>query len=267
MKKLIVLADWVEDSLTCAEFKIAVDGYLKEEGFSDISFVSVTSSTAHLSYILNQIVLDVEKFGKPLDTVIFANVDPRLNEVGKPLIVRLISGLSIIGPNSGQTFSLVLKKIDEVFSYSGVIEEKSQFNSRDLYARLCAHLMDYQEDELELDQFNKDQIESVSGFYVGHIDNFGNIKTTITQSDLKGKWEINEMVEINLNGISKQARYVDGLFSGRPDELVIYPGSSGAFNNQFIEISVWKKFSGNDNRKTGAFEFNNPKAGDLIILK
>ena len=79
MKKLIVLADWASDSLTCQEIKISVEGFLKNSKYANISFVSSTPSTIHTSFLINQIVEDVERYGQPLETVIFQNTDPRLH--------------------------------------------------------------------------------------------------------------------------------------------------------------------------------------------
>src|SRR3989338_11593285 len=112
MKKLIVVADWASDSLNCAEIKIAVEGYLKNGSTSNIIFVSSTPSTIQTSFLVNQLVLDTERFGQPLETVIFQNTDPRLHtnnstmkaEGAKPIIIRLQSGIYLLGPNAGYDF-------------------------------------------------------------------------------------------------------------------------------------------------------------------
>ncbi len=56
MKKLIVVADWVDDSLTCQEVKSAVEGFLKNSAGANITFVSSTPSTIHTSYLIKQVV-------------------------------------------------------------------------------------------------------------------------------------------------------------------------------------------------------------------
>jgi S-adenosylmethionine hydrolase len=196
MKKLIVVSDWVDDSLTCAEFSSAVLGFLSESKNTQITFVSSTPSTIHTSFLINQIVEVEERFGRPLETVIFQNTDPRLQsktkvekaQGAKFLVIRLKSGLYLCGPNAGYDFSMVKEKIDEVFEYKD-FDKGSQFRSRDLYSRVCAHLMEAMEDELDLEEVSVDVIPDLKGFYIGHIDNFGNIKTTITHEDLKGKVE------------------------------------------------------------------------------
>jgi len=272
MKKLIVVSDWVDDSLTCAEFSSAVLGFLSESKNAQITFVSSTPSTIHTSFLINQIVEVEERFGRPLETVIFQNTDPRLQsktkvekaQGAKFLVIRLKSGLYLCGPNAGYDFSMVKERIDEVFEYKD-FDKGSQFRSRDLYSRACAHLMEAMEDELDLEEVLVDVIPDLKGFYIGHIDNFGNIKTTITHQDLKGKVEYGEYIKIKIGKVIKKVRYVDNLFGGEVGELVIYPGSSGKKDNPYLEISVWRHFD-EEKPTTGKDEFLNPKVGEKIEL-
>jgi len=272
MKKLIVVSDWVDDSLTCAEFSSAVLGFLNESKTAQIIFVSSTPSTIHTSFLINQIVEVEERFGRPLETVIFQNTDPRLQsktkvekaQGAKFLVIRLKSGLYLCGPNAGYDFSMVKERIDEVFEYKD-FDKGSQFRSRDLYSRVCAHLMEATEDELDLEEVLVDVIPDLKGFYIGHIDNFGNIKTTITHEDLKGKVEYGEYIKIKIGKVVKKVRYVDNLFGGEVGELVIYPGSSGKKDNPYLEISVWRHFD-EEKPTTGKDEFLNPKFGEKIEL-
>lgn len=272
MKKLLVIADWAYDTLTNAEVKIAINGYLKNSNTSNITFIASTPSTIHTSFLINQIVEDVEGCGQPRETVIFQNTDPRLDKNTKtekaegaiPLIIRLQSGIYLVGPNSGYDFSMIKDRIEEVFEYVGV-NEHGQFHSRDLYSRICAHLMDYMEDELDLEERLIDIIPSLKGYYIGHIDNYGNIKTTITHEEFKGRFEFGDEVEIKINNIVKKAKYVTNLFGGIPGELVIYPGSSGKKDNPFLEITIWRHFT-EEKPTTGRDEFNNARVGSEIEI-
>ncbi|MGB9883538.1 MAG: SAM hydroxide adenosyltransferase [Microgenomates group bacterium] len=272
MKRLIVLADLAEDSLSCAEVKIATLGYLKDPTNADITFVSSTPSTIHTTFLLNQLVEDIERFNHPQEIVIFQNTDPRLHsdkglekaEGAKPLIIKLKSGLYITGPNAGYDYSLIKDRIEQAFVYQGLNEE-GQFHSRDLYSRISAHLMDYMEDELELEEVSIDEIPDLKGYFIGHIDNFGNIKTTITQEDFKGKFEYGDILKIKINKIEKKVKFVPSLFGGVPGELVIYPGSSGKKDNRFLEITVWRYFT-EEKPTTGVHEFNHPTPGSEIEI-
>jgi len=266
MKKLIVISDWVNDSLTVQEFRTVVNGFLKNDD-SNISFISSSSSTVHTGFLLNQVVETEEKYGKSLETVIFQNTDPRLDENSNKgaqfLILRLKSGLYVCGPNAGYDFSFIVKKIEESFIYKG-IEQPSQFRSRDVFSRICAHLMDEMEDELDLDEISTNNILPLEKYYIGHIDNFGNIKTTIPLDTLKGKFELNDLVKVKINEVERNVKFVTNLFGGKPEELVIYPGSSGPKNNPYLEITKWSHFE--EKSSTGAQAFNNPKPGIIIYF-
>ena len=272
MKKLIVVSDWVADSLTCAEFSSAVLGFLSNQDEAKITFVSSTPSTIHTAFLVNQLVEIEERFGQPLETVIFENTDPRIQATepvkeakgAQFLIIRLKSGLYLCGPNAGYDFSMIKNRIDEVFVYKN-FDKGSQFRSRDLYSRVCAHLMEEMEDELDLEEVPVDIIPDLKGFYIGHIDNFGNIKTTITEEDLKGKVEYGEVLKVKIGKVIKKVKYVDNLFGGVPGELVVYPGSSGKKDNPYLEISVWRHFD-EEKPTTGWDKFLNPKVGSKIEL-
>ena len=273
MKKLITVADWAHDALNVQEFMSAVQGFLKDSAHAKLTFVNVTPSTIHTSFVLQQIINTEERYGDPLNTVIFQNTDPRIQTTegvqeakgAEFIIIKLLSGIFVCGPNAGYDFSLIKHKIDKIFHYQG-LDKGSQFRSRDLYSRVCAHLMDEMEDEMDLNEERENNIPALTDFHIGHIDNHGNIKTTITHEQLKGKYEIREQIEITLNDVTKKAHYVSNLFGGTPGELVIYPGSSGTPDNPFIEISVWRHFT-EKNPTTGFAEFNNPKPGQIIRIK
>lgn len=273
MKKLIVIADWASDSMNFQEFRSAVEGFIKEADGININFITSTPSTIHTGYILGQIVETEERLGRPMETIIFQNTDTRLNQKGKAkeaqgedfLIILLKSGLYICGPNSGYNFSFIKEKIDEVFKYKG-LDKGSQFRSRDLYARVSAHLMDEQEDEMELEETHTSAIPEVDGYFVGHVDNHGNIKTNIKLSELRERHEFRDEISVTINNITRKAEFVNNLFGGEPGQLVIYPGSSGKFHDSYLEVSIWRYFT-EDNPTTGSAEFNYPKPGTKVEIK
>lgn len=272
MKKLIVIADWAGDTLTNQEVRSAVEGYLKDSATPNINFVTSTPSTIHTAFLLSQLVRIEERFGRPLETVILQNTDPRLpSEIGvddaegaRFVVVRLISGMYLCGPNAGFNFSLIKNEIEEVYEYKD-LDKGSQFRSRDLYSRVCAHLMDAMQDELDLEQLHSNVIPELRGYYVGHIDNFGNIKTTITVEDLKGKVEHGEEITLKIHEKEQQVTYVKNMFGGEPGQLVMYPGSSGTRDNPYIEVTVWRHFTDHDHT-TGLHMFDNPRPGMEIEI-
>jgi len=272
MKKLVVIADWASDSLTCQEFNSALCGYLKSPAGARVSFVASTPSTIHTSFLISQIVRTEERYGLPQQTVIFQNTDPRIQtdeavEKAKGaefIVIRLKNGMFLCGPNAGYDFAMISDQIQNVYHYPG-LDKGSQFRSRDLYSRVSAHLMDELEDELELEEAQLSIVPRLAGMYVAHMDNYGNIKTTITEADLKGKFELHDELTITLNGVKKKVTYVSNLFGGTPGQLVIYPGSSGQKDNPLMEISVWRHFT-EKNPTTGLHEFAHPRPGQEIVI-
>ena len=222
---------------------------------------------------MNQILATEIRYGDPMNTVIFQNTDPRIQtdegvmqaKGAEFIILKLTTGAWVCGPNAGYDFSMIRNQIEKVYKYPG-LDKGSQFRSRDLYSRVCAHLMDEMQDDLDLEEEHLNTIPGLMDHYVGHIDNYGNIKTTVTHEEMKGKHQIGDYVEITLNDITKKAKYVSNLFGGTPGELVMYPGSSGVKENPFMEISVWRHFT-EKNPTTGLHAFSHPRPGQKVVFK
>jgi len=273
MKKLVTIADWADDSLTCQEHRSTVNGFLKQSQNADIHYVGSTPSTIHGAFLLSQIVETEERYGSPLETVIFLNVDPRLHTEdavenargAELLIIKLQSGVYIIGPNAGYDFSMIKNKIGMSFTYPG-LAEGSQFRSRDLYARICAHLMDEMEDELELEETSTNVIPELTGYHLVHVDNFGNLKTNIKHSYFKGKHEEKAMVKIKIGPVEKSVKYVNNMFGTVSGDLVVYPGSSGIKSDPFLEITIRRTFL-EEKPATGWEEFKFPRPGTKIEIQ
>lgn len=277
MKKCIVVGDYCDDTLVCQELRSAIGGYLKDSSLMQISFVHSYPSTIHTAFLVNQIVQTEERYGSPHETVFFINTDPRIesstgvreSEGARGIIIKLTSGIWLTGPTAGYVFSLIKDKIEAAYTYEG-LEKGSQFRSRDRYPHVIAHLMDNMDNELDLQNIELNIIPDLQGFFVGHIDNYGNIKTTITREDMKGKYEIGDSVKVEINNVQHDARFVDNLFGGNVGELVIYPGSSGKPDNNFLEVSAWSHFGDTKDgsaAQTGRDFFKGIKPGMKIVLK
>lgn len=273
MKKLIVIADWVDDSLTCQEFRSAIEGYVLNPTDPNVTFVSSTPSTIHTTFLAAQVVQTEEKYGRPLDSVLFLNTDPRLHtsesshgaKGAEFIVARLATGMYVCGPNAQYVFSMIKDKIEKLFIYRD-LDKGSQFRSRDLYTRVCAHLMDSLQDDLDLEEISKDYIEEFTDIHIGHIDNYGNIKTTLTIDSLKEKYTFGDEIIISINNVTLQARFVENLFGASPGELVIYPGSSGTSDDPYLEISIWRHFT-EEHPTTGIHAFHHPRPGMKIEIK
>jgi len=241
MKKLTVISGWASDSLACQEVRTAAQGFLREPTLIDISFVSSTPSTIHTGFLVRQVVETEERYGRPLETVILQDADPLLEPNAELLILRLRSGIHVLGPNVGYGFSFLHDKIDVAFTYPGMNKE-GQFRSRDLYARIAAHLMEAREDEMALEEAHLSMIPRTQDDYIGHIDSLGNMKTTIKKSIFEEKHAFGDTVDIEIGSTMHTATYHKNLFTESDQELVIYPGSSGDSHDPFLEISASERF-------------------------
>ena len=218
MKKLIAIADFADDSFACQEIRTIIEGYLKSSENPNISFVSSSLSTINTAFILSCIIEIEEKYGRPGHSIIFQSTNQEIQtqihaqntKKADFLVIKLMSGIYICGPNVGYDFSLIKDKIDQAFVYKG-LNKQGQFNLLAFYSRICAHLMDEMEDELDLEEVNADIIPNLKGYYIGYIDSYGDIKTTITYEDFEGKYEFGDIVKLKINNIEKKAKYVENL--------------------------------------------------------
>lgn len=275
MKKIVVIADWADDTLTNQEFKTAVEGYAKKPEDVSVSFVSSTPSTVHTAFLCMQLAYTEERLGRPSESIFFINTDPRLQadhgieaaQGAKFQIARLTSGVIVCGVNAGFNFSLIKPQIEELFVYPDV-DKGSQFRSRDTLSRIVTYLADYMESEMQLEETHTHVIPDIQKgtYYIGHIDNFGNIKTTMTVDDLKGLHEIGDTAKVTIGTETREAKYVKHLFAAHPGELVVYPGSSGTLANPYLEVSVWRHFEKGVHH-TGHHAFEYPKPGDEVWIK
>lgn len=269
MKNLIVIADYCTDSLTTQELQSAVMGRLSQPLNSQISFVNSTPSTIHTSYLLKQILLTEARLGNANNLVVFINTDPRLQTIkgvkqargADFVIAKMKNGAWVCGPNAGNSFSLVREDISILYLYPN-LDRGTQFRSRELYMRISALLMEEKQDEMELDEIRNNDIATLDGFHIGHIDNYGNIKTTIPNSYMKGKFEYGSKLKVTLNNITKEAVYVDNMFAQEPGTLVLAPGSSGMPNDPYLELIIWQHYPDSSAKKV----FPQAKPGEIIKI-
>jgi len=270
MKNCILIADYCIDPLTPQELRSALLGHLSGKTNASISFVHSTPNTIHTTYLLKQILLTEERLGDANNTVIFVNTDARIQtsqgvEKAKGaqfVVLRMKSGAFVCGPNAGYSFSLVRNDIEYVYHYKG-LDKGTQFRSRELYMRVCALLMEGKEDEMDLDEIRNNDIPELEGFHVGHVDNYGNIKTTIPHSYMKGKHTFGDEVSITIGKKTQKAVYTHNMFGHKPDALVIAPGSSGIPDDPYLEAVVWQHLP----LKSGKLFFPDVVPGDIVTLR
>jgi len=280
MKNLTVVADWANDDLAKKEFTSSLLGEILEQGQLRIDFVASYHSSIHTAFLTQQIVQTEERLGIPDRNVIFLNTDTRehtddkINRAeGSPFVIAILySKLIVCGPNAGYSLSLIKDQIQQFFIYKG-IEKGSQFRSRDLFPKVIAQLLMEKQDMLEIDELELSGIPDLTGFFVGHVDNYGNIKTTIPSSVLQSKLH-GDLVKITIGNVTREVFYTHNLFGEKQGILVIASGSSGKENDRFLELSV--RIGPNSKPGTGllagrstasksaAEHFNNPKPGNPI---
>ena len=197
----------------------------------------------------------------PKGMLIFANTAPRkdskkpkLDNEGEGLIYGLLdNGVEVMAVNAGYCFSFIkpnLKKLRVV----NVENRGSQFRSRDFYPQAIAkHL---QGKNVLGHELSPSIIPEVPKNQIAWIDGYGNIKTTIRQSQFNLK--PGTKAKISINGTTRTALVVGGVFSVAEGELSFSPGSSG-YEDRFMELIL------RGGSAEHLFEF--PKIGTGIILK
>lgn len=270
MKNLITIADYCSDSLTVQELRSVLLGHLTKPLSSSVSFVHSIPNTIHTAFLLKQVLITENRHGRLNDLVIFLNTDARIqtNEAVSEAkgadfaIARMKNGAILCGPNAGYTFSLVHHDIEYFYLYPG-LDKGTQFRSRELYMPVCALLMEEKEDDMDLTETKITNIPRLEGFHVGHIDNYGNIKTTIPHSYMKGKFEYGEKLHITIGNVTKEAFYVDNMFGHEPSTLVIAPGSSGYPDDPYLEVVVWQHIP----LQSARLFYPDALPGEVIVIK
>jgi len=269
MKNLIVIADYCADSLTNQELKSSLMGHLNGPLTSQMSFVHSTPSTIHTAFLLRQILITESRLGDPNNLVIFINTDARIQtnkgvklaQGSQFVVAKIKNGAWVCGPNAGHSFSLIRNDIERLYLYPG-LDKGNQFRSRELYMRVSALLIEEKQDEMELEEIRNNDIPALEEFYVGHVDNYGNVKTTIPNSYMKGKFEYGEKLKVSVGGLTKEAFYMDNMFGKEPGTLVIAPGSSGLIDDPYLEILIWQHYPDSSAKK----EFPKVRPGDVVKL-
>lgn len=196
------------------------------------------------------------------NTAIYANTAPRKhdkeaqedNQGEKLLYAELENGLPVIAVNSGYSLSFVKHRIEELRTID-TSDRGSQFRSRDFFPEATYDILEKNErleEELDIDDRVPEPPEKVIGF----IDGYGNIKTTIKESELDIE---REKVKITIEDETREVCVESNTFEVPEGELSFAAGSSGPKKDRFMEIFL---------RGGNAAEvFNNPDVGSNIEIK
>lgn len=245
MRKIVVVSDWANDSLACQEFRSALYGYSKVAVDLKISFVLSQQSTVHAGFLLSQISMTEERYGSPTEAMIFVDVTEKSDDtpdemrVTHPfLAVKLVSGLYICGLQRGYEYTLIHKRIDECWSFSEPHTDFTLVPYRDSHARLAAHIADYMEDELDLEELHTAQIPSIpeGNFFVLRHDHRGVITTSLTHDDIRERSTSGDQVVLSLADRSHTFTYSDNPASAHMRSWHLYPGPSGDPHNPYMDV-------------------------------
>jgi len=256
MKNLIVIADWVKDDLYKSEFLTALSGHIPSNSGLNISFVSSSKSDIHHAFLLHQIAYTTDRLGAAHETVILMGSDLRSSFANSPspfVVLKLQSGIFVLGQNTGKVFSMIRDELEEAFVYSPIDLDKS-YIARDVYPRICSVFMNARQQELDLDEIHMNQIAPMMEYYIGHITNDGLFLTTMTNQDLKGKFTFGDKIHFIVGTENILVKYVENIENEDQDASLFYSGSSGDITDPYLELKLIDQSS------------HKIKPGDKIIL-
>lgn len=185
------------------------------------------------------------------DVVIYTNTAPRkdnqasrIENEGEHLAYALLkNGVKVVGVNASHTFTFIKSYIKEFYAVK-VANKGSQFRSRDFYPEAVVGIMNndtkYIGEKLDINR-----LYEIPERRIAWIDGYGNMKTTVRQSDMK-KYTSGQPLLVTIGDMKRTAWYSNGTFSVREGELAFAAGSSGEKNNPFMELflrglSAWKE--------------------------
>ncbi len=181
--------------------------------------------------------------------VIYTNTAPRkdiaverIENEGEYLDYALLkNGVKVVGVNAGFCFSFVKQHIKEFYRVN-VPNKGSQFRSRDFFPEAVISIG--RDEAKHIGQkLSRSVIPDVPPRRIAWIDGYGNMKTTMRQSEVTFK--VGEPILVTIGSMKRTAYYSDGSFSVREGELAFSPGSSGG-KDRFMELflrglSGWKE--------------------------
>lgn len=182
--------------------------------------------------------------------IIYSNTAPRKdnkesrkdNEGERLVYAQLKNDMKVVGVNAGHCFSFIKNEIKTLYDVK-VANKGSQFRSRDYYPEAVVGIANG-DDTYIGEKLNVADIPDVPLDRIAWVDGYGNIKTTVRQSQVK-KYKPGQPLLVSLGSMKRTAWYSDGSFNVREGELAFSPGSSGG-TDRFMELflrglSAWKE--------------------------
>lgn len=258
---LHVICDYVSGGMEFGEIDTQIIHHLENPEDVTIHDTSVPSlETLPIGFVSAQYGL--ANFNKRM--VIYGNAAPRRskdsamkNNIDNGIkYAKLKNGVEIINVYSEFAFGFVKDEIVD-FREIDCPNEGSQFRSRDFFPERVAKIVngDY---SILGKKLNVKDIPEIPNNLVAWTDGFGNIKTTMRETDLKARgFKSGETVIIRLNGVTMVGVIAVGGFSVDRGVLAVNIGSSG-FENSFVELFLRVHHI---SEKTAAVRFDYPVSG------
>jgi S-adenosylmethionine hydrolase len=270
MKSLIFIADYGDDSLATSEALSAIRQHAVVPFVAEIVHAR-PFNTVHTGFLLEQLSRGITK-EQGRDTVFFLNTDPRIqtkelvqDAKGAPLYAAFLDNDSVvITPNAGYCLSFVKERIIKLVEVN-VSAAGTQFRSRDIFAKTVAKALDgkLQEDLGQEISIVDHVLDRFQESIVLHVDNYGNIKTSITQQVLQQQGiGMGDTVEVSIAGKQDNMKVGNTIFSVAPGSLVFAPGSSGDKSSPYFEASL--RFDGESFSQSASQVFGNPDPGAVV---
>ncbi|MBD2093974.1 SAM-dependent chlorinase/fluorinase [Trichocoleus sp. FACHB-591] len=257
-----IIADYGQGDLAFAEVVQRIRLYLPDA--EPILTPVPAFSTLAAGFCVAQLGLNEA----PAGTIIYHNVAPRQDDeqartenAGERLaFARLPNGVRVMGVNAGHAFSFVRDAAAEL-CWAAVAAEGSQFRSRDLFPQAAAAIALGQPEALD-DVLEPTDIPDIPENCIAYIDGYGNLKTTIKQSDRKA--EVGSAISVRIGDTEQTAIASDGSFAVEPGQIAFAPGSSGWTDSAGQETQWMELFL----RGHSAWEaFGRPAVGSQIQIR
>lgn len=182
-----IIADYGANDLAFAEVVQRIKRYLPDS--EPILTPEPAFSTLAAGFCIAQLALN----DGPPGMMIYHNIAPRedndsnrkANAGERLAFARTKRGVRVIGVNAGYAFSFIRNSAEELY-WAAAESAGSQFRSRDLFPQAAA-AMAAGEPASFGKKISSREIPEIPANRVAYVDGYGNLKTTISETEVKPK--------------------------------------------------------------------------------
>ncbi len=212
---------------------------LRAEG-DRVSAVSENPVPAFNTVATGYVIEQLARHGPDADRIVYGNTAPRTDDAtprddnaGEPLTLGIpADGAPVAATDAGYAFSFVRNDLEALYALD-IDDAGSQFRSRDQFPAAVTDIAEGRAEQWIAAERDVASIPAPPDSAVGYVDGYGNVKTTVRDSDVD--LAPGTPVELAVDGDTVTARYVDGIFGVEPDEYAFAPGSWGG-EDPYLEI-------------------------------